>query len=199
MLNQIEHDFKYKCFSLSELLTDVNTFDQYKKNLEQQSKQCSDDYHYSREEYAGDGFEMFVEALLKCYNNDNRIGISDYVPLCAIPNEDVDIGVDGVGKSILDGNPVTVQCKYKTNKTAVLTANDDHLCNFTWASVSKYGVDVNSNKHMVIITSGKGLNVPFTKDTMLQGKVRCIGIDDIEGFVNGHTMFWNLFRSALGI
>lgn len=122
-----------------------------------------------RKKFLGDAFEVFVEMLMITHAFDNRVNVHDYKPLN--PNEgDVDIGVDGVGKGA-DKKPATVQVKFRSNPTTVLTAKSDGLSGFVAASQNVYDVEISSMFNMLVVTNCAGIN-PKTKTMMLFGKVR---------------------------
>jgi hypothetical protein len=181
----LEHSFKRKCHNLPGLLAGCVKVSTYIKRLAEQSLLHPD--RYDPDKYKGDGLELFVEALLKLSPVDCRLGITNYQI-----EEGVDTGVDGHGIGI-DGKVATVQVKYRSNTEKVLTANEDHLSNFTSASVLRYGVDPSLNTNMLIITTAEGLHY-FTNDEMFQKKVRCIGNKELRELVDNNTLFWNAFR-----
>jgi len=156
--------------------------------LEKQSVMFPD--RYSPEKYRGDGFELFVEFFLKAHSVDNRVGIGSYEILS---NNDTDTGVDGTGVGI-NGKPATVQVKYRSNNEKFLTANEDHLMNFGYASQNKYNVSIDDINNMLIITTAKGLH-SFTNGEMFLGKVRCIGYNQLREMIDNNLLFWDTFRS----
>ena len=123
----LEHNFIHRCHDLEGLLKNVKKLSTFTRRLEQQSILFPN--RYDPDKYKGDGFELFVEALIKLSPVDNRIGISKYNLI-----QESDIGVDGIGIGI-DLKPATVQVKYRGNTTTLLTANADHLSNFVSASL----------------------------------------------------------------
>jgi hypothetical protein len=168
-------------------LDGCNKVSTFVSRLNKQSNQYPD--RYSPEKYRGDGLELFAEALLKLHPVDNRLGIGSYEPLA---KDDVDTGVDGTGVGI-NGKPATVQVKYRSDNRLQLTANEDHLTNFAFASQNKYGVDINDVNNMLVITTAESLN-SFTNGEMLLGKVRCVGYKQLRELVDNNVLFWDSFR-----
>lgn len=187
---KLTHRFLVTAHDLINLLTGCNKLATFCGRLEKQS-----DLHptrYDPNKYKGDGFELFVEALIKLSPCDNRIGIGNY-SVC----EGQDVGVDGKGVGA-NGNPATVQVKYRGCGRTLLTANDDHLSNFVMASLLHEHVDPNDKNNMLIITTAQGLHF-FTDREMFLGKVRCLGYEDLRGLVDNNQLFWNRFRELCGV
>ena len=171
-----------------ELLNETNKLSTFCSKLENQSTLFPNRYNPLL--YIGDGFELFVEALIKLSPIDNRIGISHYENISSLYA--IDTGVDGVGVGI-DNKPATVQAKYRSNSAQLLSANIDHLSNFVYASIAKYGVDPASKTNMLIITTAEGLHY-FTDNEMFENKIRCIGNKHLKELVDNNFLFWNTLR-----
>ncbi|MFW6311260.1 MAG: hypothetical protein ACOC1K_03390 [Nanoarchaeota archaeon] len=185
----LKHSFLHRCHNLDELLDNTNKLSTFINKLEKQSQKFPN--RYDPDKYKGDGFELFVEALIKLSPVDNRIGIANYNPI----KENEDIGVDGIGIGV-DGNPATVQIKYRNNNRIRLSTNLDHLSNFTSASIMKYGVNPNTKNNLLIITTAEGLH-HFTDKEMFLGKVRCLGYNQLRELVDNNILFWNAFRELI--
>lgn len=192
---ELTHRFKNTCHDLSALLLNCNKLSTFCQRLERQSTLHPN--RYTPDTYKGDGFELFVEALIKLSPIDNRIGIGSYKVITG-----QDIGVDGIGIGI-DGKPATVQVKYRGYGANRLTSNDDHLSNFVQASLRSpkfggCGVDPETTTNMLIITTAPGLNF-FTEGEMFGQQVRCIGYGDgqqqgLKHMVDNNALFWDNFR-----
>lgn len=187
---KLTHQFINRCHNLNDLLFDCQKLSTYCNRLEKQSIIYPD--RYDPNKYKGDGFELFVEALIKLSPIDNRIGISDY----RVGDENTDTGVDGYGIGI-DGKVATVQVKYRSNNEQQLSTNKDHLSNFVMTSLFE-GVDKNTKTNMLIITTADGLH-HFTDNEMFKNKVRCIGYKQLRELVDNNINFWNSFRELLNI
>lgn len=187
---ELNHFFKLNCHDLKGLLKDCNKLSAYCSRLEKQSLLFPN--RYDPNKYKGDGFELFCEALIKFSPIDNRIGITNYRVV-----EGQDIGVDGFGIG-MNGFPITVQCKYRTINDSLLTANQDHLSNFTSASVLHYEVRKEDTKNMLILTTAKGLH-HFTDAEMFKNKVRCLGFKQLRSLVDKNNLFWDLFRESCNV
>lgn len=187
-MENLVHPFLRQCHDIKELLKDVKKMSTYCSRLETQSTMFPD--RYDPDKYKGDGFELFVEALIKLSPVDNRIAIGNYTP---VVNDDT--GVDGFGIGI-DGKPATVQIKYRSDNTALLTANQDHLSNFVTTSLLKYDVDPKSKTNMLIITTAEGLHY-FTENEMFLNQVRCLGYKHLRELVDNNILFWDTFRKLV--
>lgn len=190
MLIELTHPFKTRCHDIKGLLDGVNKMSTFCTRLEKQASLHPNRYDPDR--YKGDGFELFVEALIKLFPVDGRIGVANYTPIVTD-----DTGADGIGIG-MNGKPATVQVKFRSNNTVLLKANEDHLSNFITASQNKYGVSVEDVDNMLIVTTAENLH-PFTHDEMLYKKVRCIGWNDLRALVDNNSLFWNAFRKLCGV
>lgn len=192
MTISLEHSFIRHAYDLKGLLQDCNKLSTFCTRLEKQSLLFPD--RIDPNTYKGDGFELFVEALIKLHPVDRRIGVGNYTP---ISKSTQDIGVDGFGTG-LNGQSATVQVKYRGNGTVLLTANTDHLSNFVAGSLLHYKVSPDNNENMLIITTAKGLH-HFTDVEMYGKKVRCLGIVELKKLVDSNNLFWNSFRELCNI
>lgn len=186
---ELNHNFIKRSHDLNGLLKDCYKLSTFCTRLEKQSLLYPD--RYDPDKYKGDGFELFVEALIKLSPVDNRIGITDYKI-----QEGLDTGIDGYGIGI-DGKIATVQVKYRSDNTQVLTANKDHLSNFVMSSLFE-GVDKDTKTNLLIVTTADGLH-HFTDNEMFLNRVRCIGYKQLRELVDNNINFWNKFRELLNI
>ena len=187
-MEKIIHPFLWNCHNINNLLKNVKKISTFCNRLEKQSILFPN--RYVPDKYKGDGFELFVEGLIKLSPIDNRIGIGNYKPII-----EGDTGVDGIGIGI-DGNPATVQVKFRSNTTTLLTANIDQLNNFVTTSLLKYNVNPKSKTNMLIITTAEGLHY-FTNNEMFQNQVRCLGYNELRELVDNNILFWNNFRKLI--
>jgi hypothetical protein len=185
---KLVHPFLKNCHNINSLLEKTHKIATYCSKLEKQSILWPN--RYEPDKYKGDGLELFAEALIKLSPFDNRVAIGNYVPVISD-----DTGVDGTGIGI-DGDPATVQVKFRANTMTLLTANEDHLSNFVTASLIKYGVDPKTKTNMLIITTAEGLHY-FTNNDMFQKKVRCLGYQQLRELVDNNLLFWNAFRELV--
>lgn len=182
------HPFLNHCHNIDELLKGTNKMATFCRKLVKQSILFPN--RYDPEKYKGDGFELFVEALIKLSSVDNRIGIGNYSP-----ELEIDTGVDGFGKGI-DSKPATIQIKYRSDNQTFLTANQDHLSNFVTTSLLRYKVSPKTKTNLLIITTAEGLHY-FTNDEMFQKQVRCIGYQQLRELVDNNILFWDSFRELI--
>lgn len=185
---ELKHVFKRQCYNLSELLTGCNKLSTFCSRLEKQSVLFPD--RIDPDKYKGNGFEFFTEALLKLNPIDNRIGIGDYKLVTQN-----DTGVDGYGVGI-NGNPATVQVKYRNDNTKLLVERDLHQ--FPFVSLARYGVKVEDINNMLVITTADDLHY-YTKDQMFLKKVRCLGYNQLRSLVDNNILFWDSFRGLCNL
>lgn len=204
MIVKLTHPFLWRCPDLSYLFHNCNKVNSFFNKLEKQVLQVYPEVIGENEEekkarmnlvntYKGNCFELFTEAVILLFPCDKRVGpIKDY----KIVTRD-DIGVDGHG-TFINGKPGTVQCKYRQHD-AVLTANRDHLTNFTSASMFHYGVDqkpnANGKCNMIIFTSGDSLNF-FTDEKMFGKMVHAVCRKDLRKMLDGNDFFWEYFKNS---
>ena len=186
----LTHPFLQRCHDIQVLLAGCNKLSTFCNRLESQSLLFPD--RYDPDKYKGDGFELLIEALIKLSPVDNRIGIGNYQVVTAD-----DLGVDGFGIGI-NGKAATVQCKYRSNNTSVITANQDHLSNFVMTSIidSRYNVDKDDTNNMIIFTTAAGLH-HFTDSEMFKNKVVCRGHEWLRTMLDNNVLFWEAFRSLI--
>ena len=156
-------------------------------------------FRWEPSKYVGDGFEIFVEALIKTMGLHTDIGVADYVPQ---PGKDN--GVDGAGKGILDLQTVTVQAKYRPREDALLAAGKDRLDSFFSSSVVHHGISPKwaedgkfiGQKPMLVITTAKDLT-RYTKEEKFKGSMRCVGSVWLGNKIDGNTAFWKQFHDLM--
>ena len=184
---KLTHPFIYRCHDLDELFKNVKTLSQFMKRLENQSQLHPE--RYSIEKYLGDGWEFLCEALIKTHQYDNRVGISNYEPVTKNDN-----GVDGYGINIFN-KKCSVQHKYRSNNSLLLTASEDKLDSFITESQLN-GVLLNKQYRHYIFTSAKGLHY-FTDHEKFESMVKYYGYDEIRSLVDNNIHFWNFIRKQI--
>ena len=140
--------------------------------------------------FKGYALELFAEYLCKTNGSDNRVGIYKYIPVIGAD----DNGVDGRGIGE-NQNPATVQVKYRTGNY-ILTSNEDKLTNFTNASVFKYGVDIEDNKNMLLITTALKVSEE-TMENMLYNKVRVLNREALREMFDNRPEWWTSFYESV--
>ena len=192
---QLHHPFKDKCPDLKELFDvqnkvgHINTINSFCKSVEKMSEKYKG--IYDPDKFKGDALEFLVEYLIKVNGLDNRIGIINYSPTTNLDVDDT--GVDGYGIGA-NGNPATVQVKYRTGDWT-LTANQDHLSNFLVSSWSDFNVRMEDTKNMLIVTTGLSVD-SRTVEKMLKGKVRVLKREDLRTMLDNYPEFWLYFRQS---
>ena len=182
----MKHHFGRICYDIDFLFNGTDDISTFMRKLRKQA--MTEPNFFDPDKYFGDGFEAFVESLIKQQGLTKKICIRDYTPVL----ED-DLGVDGYGYGP-DGEIHTVQAKARGNTESVLTANRDHISNFVAHSHAKFGGD-SKVKHMTVFTTAKDLH--NVTHEMYNNEVRVIGNGELKKLVDGNLMFWTVFRDHL--
>lgn len=180
----LEHKFKDYCDDLDFLISRTS-LDEFIKALMTKANQISDEN--VRTKYLGDGFELFCEFFIKFHGNS--IGISGYKVV-----QTGDYGVDGYGKGN-HGQPVAVQCKFRSNPRHLLDNNRDHISNFFEDAVKNYDVNPHGKGDMFVLTTGDGLN-PVLKENLHHDCIRCFGRKMIDRLARDF-LFWQSFKASV--
>jgi hypothetical protein len=217
--SDLVHHFKTTSHDIIGLFNKTNKISTFMSKLEKQAQLDTDRYPYN--DYVGDGFEFLMEIFTKTHAFDNRIGITNYVPV----NSNEDNGVDATGLNI-SGEKCVIQHKYRSNNQSFLSANKDHLSNMFSAAQTTYGIqslvseketltkyfadeiiskskfekqlailDKSAPRHYVF-TTAKNLH-HFTDNEMYKNQVVCIGFDDLKVMLQDNLSFWNLCRELV--
>ncbi len=137
----------------------------------------------------GDIFEIFVECFLKLMGNTPSVGVFNYKP----EKKEDDLGVDGYGNGI-DGKKLTVQIKFRSDPAKFLNQGD--IKQFPFQSYILYGVDVQTNTNMLLVTSCSGL-YPVTKTRTFSSKIRELNLEQLKNLVDDNAAFWNNFNRLI--
>lgn len=184
---ELTHSFIFRCHDLEGLFENVKTLLQFMKRLEKQSQLHPE--RYPVEKYLGDGWEFFCEALIKSHPCDNRIGISEYVPVKKNDN-----GVDAYGINMF-GETCAIQPKYRSNTKNLLTSKGDNLSSFIVEAQINNILLSKQYRHFVF-TTAKGLH-HYTDHEKFRGMVKCFGYDEIRSLVDNNLPFWNFIRKQI--
>jgi hypothetical protein len=164
------------------LFKNVGTISTLSNRINKLSKDFKKHNYLDEEKMKGDLFEIFTEAFFKVLSADNRIAVYNYQPA---PTND-DYGVDGFGIGN-DDKPLTVQSKFRSDVTIELLEKD--IKQFAFQSIVNYDVDKNTSTNMIVFTNAKGLHW-VTESRVFEGRIRCIGYEQIKSIINGNTVFW---------
>ena len=184
----LTHPFLNRSHDLEGLFNGVKTLSQFMKRLEKQSQLYPE--RYPIEKYLGDGFEFFCEALIKSHPCDNRIGISEYVPVTKNDN-----GVDGYGINIVL-ETCAIQIKYRTNTKNLLTSTVDKLDSFITEALLEKNILPSKQYRNFIFTTAKGLH-HYTDHEKFRGTVKCFGYKQISQLVDNNLHFWNFIQKEI--
>lgn len=185
----LNHLFKTRCHDLKELFAEVKTLKGFMKNLNKQALYNVD--AYPEKDYLGDGFEFFIELLLK-HPKYKKFDISDYNPI----KSNQDTGVDGYGIN-KDCLRCAIQIKYKTDTNSYLNNNSDHLSNM-FSTCMYEGIFHEPNKDFkyFIFTTADGLDY-HTQDVMFKNMVKCYGYKDISKVIDNVDLFWKPIQEMI--
>jgi hypothetical protein len=198
-----KHIIKHVAFSnlflidngvINKYFDNINNFDTLIGRIDRVSKKIIKDYWslYPPEignpdvgllRLKGDIFEIFVEALLKLAGSHPSLGVYNYVPVVKAN----DWGVDGSGIG-LDGSPLTVQVKYRSDPKVELLERD--IKQFPLQSFKAYDVDLNTSTNLLLIASCEGLS-PITASEVFFSQITVINRQKIAKIVNKNFGFWH--------
>ena len=192
MNTKLTHQFLYMCYDLHELLYGVELLSTFKTRLVKQSEKYPD--RHDPYKYRGDGFEMFVEALIKLSPVDNRIGISEYQNA---PYDEA--GIDGFGIGF-NGKPAAVQIKFKGDGKKMITESEDNIAGFlAVAQNTTYNVNRDDfATNLLIVTTGAGLH-RNTEEQFFADGVRVLNNEKLRMLVDNNLAFWDNFRTMCGV
>jgi hypothetical protein len=187
----MRHRFKDTCEDASKLLSGVYKLSTFMTRLNKMAiEQEGNGYGWTADEYKGDGFEALIEVMCNCMSADKRLGICNYKPW-----NEKDMGIDGVGETNEPkSRPVTVQIKYRTDVTSELTTKDG-ISNFVAMTTTS---DEYRDAVMVYFTTANGINRSILED-MYNSKPKVFAYKDIKRFIDNNAVFWNQFRSEMGL
>ena len=126
-------------------------------------------------------FEIFCELFFKIEGPNPVVGVYNYNPA-----QEDDCGVDATGIG-MNGMPLTVQCKFRSNTETELMECDLHQ--FAYQSQNRFNVGIDDINNMIVFTSAKGLHC-FTEGNVFLNKVRTIGFKEIKNIVDNNPCFW---------
>jgi hypothetical protein len=166
----------------TDLFTDTLTLSKLTGKIKKISQSYQALAYPDADKIKGDLFEIFAECFFKILASDNRIGVYNYQPAPPID----DYGVDGFGIG-MDGKPLTVQVKFRSDPTTELTGED--IKQFPFQSIVNYGVDKDTTTNMIVFTNSRGLHW-VTEANVFSCRVRPIGTGVISNLVDNNTVFW---------
>lgn len=181
----IQHKFYYTCVDLVGLFENVSTFYEFKKRLEKQADSIN---IMKKDEYLGDGFEFFVELLLRLNPYDKRLNINGEKYEIVTP--DLDNGCDGYSEN-LDGQMCAIQIKFRSDQSHILKRLEDNLSSMIEEALHQgivYANDGEMSRHF-IITNAAGMDNK-TQMVKYRNKVKCINIHTIKKVVDNQKAFW---------
>jgi hypothetical protein len=134
-------------------------------------------------------FEIFIDGFFKVMGATPSIGVYNYRPESAAN----DYGVDGFGLGA-DSKSLTVQVKFRSDATQELQERD--IKQFPFQSYVSYGVDMNTNTNLLLVTSCKGLH-PITSSQVFCSKIRVINSEHIKDLIDDNDAFWKNFNQII--
>jgi superfamily II DNA or RNA helicase len=137
----------------------------------------------------GDFFELFGEFLIKKNGGDNRVGIFNY-----LRTEKNAPGVDGKGVGA-NGYPATVQFKFRPSNYTI-THEKDGIGILTGISWGQYGVRIEDNKNILIITTAAKVS-PITLHDVLLDKVRVLDYQILRNMLDNMPEWWMEFYDSV--
>lgn len=189
----IEHQFKTKAHNLVALFDKTNKMSTFKSKVERQANQNTQDYPYN--DYVGDAFEFLVELIIKLHPVDNRLGITNYIPV-----QSGDNGVDGYGVN-MDGEKCAIQVKFRGDVTTNLSATKDHLDSFIVEALSNEVLPLKKQekgcpKHY-IFTTAQGLHHYTETEKWKAFNIHIIKWDTLKRMLDNNYLFWDKCREIV--
>jgi hypothetical protein len=143
----------------------------------------------------GDGLEAFGEIFFRTFGMHPDLCV-DKLVVCP-PGQ---IGYDFTFTHTKNQSQGTIQSKYmgktKAWKTELREGEKMKLERFQNASLNLAGVPVELKENLIVFTNAKDIDY-FTSDTLLHGKVRCIGRPHIKFLTKDNIAFWNNAREMI--
>ena len=189
----IEHQFKTKAHDLIGLFDKTNKMSTFKTKVERQANQNIQDYPYN--DYVGDAFEFLVELIIKLHPVDNRLGITNYVPV-----QSKDNGVDGYGFN-MDGKKCAIQAKFRGDVTSNLSATKDHLDSFIVEALANDIIPLKKQekgcpKHY-IFTTAQGLHYYTETEKWKAFNIHIIKWGVLRKMLDNNYLFWDKCREIV--
>lgn len=182
---QLKHHFLYNCQELDFLLQNNNLSSFISKLIKLGSKQNPDLYPPLK--YMGDGWEFFAEFFFKFHNGDHTFTyVWDYEP--NPPGSDN--GIDGFGKSTLDGSLATIQCKFVADPSKYLS-NQQNLGNHAASSLNEGWK--HNGKNLICFTTAAGIH----RNNPYHDLALCLNRKLISRRVNDNVAFWTIFKQTV--
>lgn len=170
------------------LFEGADTLNKLSRNIIKASKNFEKLAYKDADKVKGDLFEIFTECFFKVLptspSKGGGYGIYGYKPAPA--NDDYGVDATGIG---MDGKPLTVQVKFRSNPTDELTQDD--IKQFALQSIVNFGVDKDTTTNMIVFTNAKGLHW-ITESRVFSGRVRAMGQDEIAALIDNNSVFWKL-------
>jgi hypothetical protein len=192
----IEHDFIFKYDGTLKVFDGVSTLNGFLDNLEKQS--CKNPLYVDTVKYIEEGFEAFVEILIKLRPVNGRIGITDYEPTGRLKNTIAGTGINSFGETVL------IHTKYQSKLVKQL-ANYKSWCEpllaaYIFDGVNNHHVrpeiEVFSKRKFLIFTTSETAH--FYRDLeFFEGVVATYGRTYIKDLVDGNKPFWDSARRAI--
>lgn len=180
----LKHHFLHNCEDLDFLLNTNKLSGFISRLIKQGSKQNPDCYNPLQ--YMGDGWEFFAEFFLKFHNGDHTFTyLWDYEP-----NLGKDNGIDGFGKSTIDGKLATVQCKFVADPDKYLN-NEHNVGNHATSSLNEGWLP--NGKNLICFTSAAGIH----RSHAYADQALCLNRKLISRRVNGNVAFWTIFKQTV--
>jgi hypothetical protein len=175
--------------TFNDLLKDIDSISDSAGDYGYTDSEVEEEIKLGKYKFIGDLFEIFAEAFFIQFKSDNRIGVFDYKPVSSVD----DNGVDGFGKNI-EGEPCTVQVKYRRNPKYLLKERD--IKQFAYQSIINYGIDFKKSNNMIIFTNCEGLHW-YTDTNVFDKRMRVINGETISKLIDNNEGFWNTFKELV--
>jgi len=155
------------------------TLNAFKESIEQHAQNKPID---EQNIFKGDMLEILAEIFFKAFQNDPRVGLSDYTP---VPLEE-DYGVDGFGINAA-GKQCAVQVKFRSNPLDSVTYAE--LARTYASAILLQKIPLEGDNCLYIFTTAQDVTHP--NGTVFGSMLRVISHNIISEEINNNINFWN--------
>jgi len=155
------------------------TLDAFKAAIEQHASTKVPEEQYK---FKGDMLEIFAEIFFKAFQNDPRVGLTDYTP---VPIEE-DYGVDGFGINAA-GKKCAVQIKYRANPLDSVTYAE--LARTYTSAILLQQIPLEGDNCLYVFTTAFDVTSP--NGIVFKKMLRPITANFIAQEIDNNVNFWN--------
>lgn len=129
----------------------------------------------------GDMLEILAELFFKSFENDPKVGLSNYEPVAL----EEDYGVDGIGVNA-NGNKVPVQIKYRSNPTDLVLYAE--IARTYASAMVQMKIPCEGPNSLYVFTTANAVTVSCNH--VFGNMLRVINGNTIRQFIDNNVSFW---------